>query len=235
MVPALSRRSRPGGGSTPLVQWLSVAGIILALHIAIWREFSISLPTSSSKIISRIEVELRAIEPPPRQTRIAQPPQKTTAQSQLIARQPISTSSSRRIPDSPSNSITPPIVQADVPVAASPAPVPMESPVPDPTPSNSLSETTVPPRNPAYLHNPKPIYPMAARRAGYEGKVIVRALIQTDGSAERVEVKKSSGYELLDRAALEAVRKWRFIPAKRGSEPIVEWVDIPWIFKLEEE
>lgn len=97
------------------------------------------------------------------------------------------------------------------------------------------AESLAPPRfNAAYLNNTSPAYPVAARRLGYEGTVVIRARIQIDGSADRVEIKKSSGHGILDQAALEAVRKWRFIPAKRGSEAVVEWVEIPWQFKLEE-
>lgn len=227
----------PAGASQPIFQWLSVASIIFALHILVWHELSIGLPTPSSKIISRIEVELRTIEPLPRQSPpLAQPPKKITAPPRLTERRPLSNSPSRVLPDSPPQSRTPPSAQADTPLVAAPPPASVESAAPAALPPNtSVNEPVIPPRSPAYLHNPKPLYPLAARRAGYEGKVTVRALIQIDGSAERVELKKSSGYELLDRAALEAVKKWRFIPAKRGSEIIVEWVDIPWTFKLEED
>ena len=119
-------------------------------------------------------------------------------------------------------------------------PTPVQAPSPDKLVSQkaaSPAETeplTAPRFNAAYLHNPTPVYPAAARRTGYEGTVVIRARIQIDGSADRVEIKKSSGHGVLDQAALEAVRKWRFIPARRGNEAVVEWVEIPWQFKLEE-
>lgn len=120
-------------------------------------------------------------------------------------------------------------------------PAPANAPTPDkPASPKAASPTenapiTAPRFNAAYLHNPTPVYPAAARRAGYEGTVVIRARIQVDGNADRVEIRKSSGYGVLDQAALEAVRKWRFIPAGRGNEAVVEWVDIPLKFKLEDE
>jgi len=47
-----------------------------------------------------------------------------------------------------------------------------------------------------------------------------------------VELKSTSGSERLDQAALDAVRQWRFVPAKRGSEAIAAWVVVPISFSL---
>jgi protein TonB len=91
-----------------------------------------------------------------------------------------------------------------------------------------------PPRHhAAYLSNPPPAYPLAARRRGIEGTVLVRAEISAGGECQRAELKKTSGHEMLDNAALEAVKKWRFVPAKRGSQAVVAWVEVPITFKLE--
>ncbi len=85
-----------------------------------------------------------------------------------------------------------------------------------------------------YLHNPKPAYPIVSRRNGEEGKVQLRVRVATDGSAMEVEVKQSSGFPRLDAAAREAVLKWRFVPAKRGSDAIESWVGVPIVFSLEQ-
>jgi TonB family protein len=76
---------------------------------------------------------------------------------------------------------------------------------------------------PRIIENPKPVYPLEARQKGYEGKVLLRVEVLTNGRVGKVEVKKSSGYELLDQAALEAMKRWRFIPAKRGKVPFRSW------------
>jgi periplasmic protein TonB len=87
--------------------------------------------------------------------------------------------------------------------------------------------------NAAYLHNPLPRYPAAARRAGEQGTVVLRVLVSRDGTAARVELDKSGGSPHLDAAARETVRAWRFTPARRGAEAIESWVVVPVVFRLE--
>jgi protein TonB len=86
--------------------------------------------------------------------------------------------------------------------------------------------------NVAYLNNPPPDYPPVARRMRVEGTVVLRALVDTTGRAEELLVEQTSGAPLLDEAALNAVRKWRFVPARRGPEPIARWVEVPVRFRL---
>lgn len=83
-----------------------------------------------------------------------------------------------------------------------------------------------------YLHNPKPEYPAAAKQRGWEGTVRLRVKVSASGAAEQVDIQQSSGYDLLDDAALEAVRQWRFVPAKRGDTPIASSVVVPLVFRL---
>jgi protein TonB len=87
--------------------------------------------------------------------------------------------------------------------------------------------------NAAYLHNPLPRYPAAARRAGEEGTVTLRVLVARDGTVARVEVEQSSGSPHLDAAARETVKAWRFTPARRGGEAIESWMVVPVVFRLE--
>lgn len=84
-----------------------------------------------------------------------------------------------------------------------------------------------------YLNNPKPVYPPLSRRLREEGKVVLRVLIETDGSASRAEIRSSSGYERLDQAALQTVLKWRYLPAMRNGVPEAMWFNIPVNFVLE--
>lgn len=83
-----------------------------------------------------------------------------------------------------------------------------------------------------YAHTPKPGYPELARREGWEGTVLLRVLVNPQGTAERVEVNRSSGFEMLDRAALETVKGWRFHPARYGERQVESWVQIPIVFRL---
>jgi len=86
---------------------------------------------------------------------------------------------------------------------------------------------------PRYDLNPKPPYPDVARRRGQEGVVILSVLVLKDGSVGKIRVARSSGYDLLDSAALETVARWRFVPAKVGDEPVDMEVQVPIRFKLE--
>jgi protein TonB len=83
------------------------------------------------------------------------------------------------------------------------------------------------------LHNPKPPYPLAARRQGIEGRVLLAAHVRADGACGGVTLKQSSGHALLDDAALTTVRRWRFLPARRGNAAVDSWVEIPISFRLE--
>jgi TonB family protein len=86
---------------------------------------------------------------------------------------------------------------------------------------------------PRYAENPKPLYPQEAREKGYEGEVVLRVEVLSNGRVGQIEIKKSSGYELLDRSALTAVKEWKFIPAKKDDAPIPLWVNIPVKFQLQ--
>ncbi|HYA37881.1 MAG TPA: energy transducer TonB [Candidatus Methylomirabilis sp.] len=85
------------------------------------------------------------------------------------------------------------------------------------------------------LHNPKPPYPLAARRRSQEGRVILQAHVREDGHCSEVQIKQSSGYELLDASALQTVQRWRFVPAMRGGAIVDSWVEIPIVFRLRED
>jgi TonB family protein len=86
---------------------------------------------------------------------------------------------------------------------------------------------------PSYAENPKPLYPQEARERGYEGEVVLKVEVLISGRVGQIEIKKSSGYELLDRSALTTVKQWRFIPAKKDETPIPLWVNIPVKFQLQ--
>lgn len=94
-------------------------------------------------------------------------------------------------------------------------------------------EVTEPPRfGVAYLNNPKPKYPSLSRRSGEEGRVLLRVLVDANGNPETVEISSASGFERLDNAALEAVKQWRFVPAKKNNTPMSAYVTVPINFSL---
>ena len=83
-----------------------------------------------------------------------------------------------------------------------------------------------------YAYNPKPTYPDAAKREGWQGTVLLRVLINSQGEPATIEINDSSGFEILDQAALTTVRRWRFHPAHQGDQRIASWVKIPIVFRL---
>lgn len=87
---------------------------------------------------------------------------------------------------------------------------------------------------PRYRENTPPAYPLVARLRGYEGMVLLTAEIFTDGGVGGLKIKKSSGYEVLDRSAVKAVKTWKFEPGTRLGKPISMWVDVPVKFILKD-
>ena len=135
-------------------------------------------------------------------------------------------------PEAPTERVTPPAppeplppIEIPVPIAAAPAPAPVAAPPPLPP--------LVPPSfNAAYLNNPPPVYPSLSRRMGEEGRVMLRVHVSEQGTATQVQLRTSSKHPRLDEAALEAVRRWRFVPARRGDQPVAAWVIVPISFSL---
>ena len=84
-----------------------------------------------------------------------------------------------------------------------------------------------------YLQNPKPPYPALSTRLGEQGKVVVRVLIGVDGTAQKADIKQSSGFDRLDQAALGTVLRWRYVPGKRAGIPEAMWFNVPINFVLE--
>lgn len=85
----------------------------------------------------------------------------------------------------------------------------------------------------SYLQNPEPEYPRMSKRLGEQGRVLLHVVVDTAGNPTEVTLKKSSGHERLDEAAIEAVKGWRFIPAMRNKVALVAAVDVPVKFSLQ--
>ncbi len=152
----------------------------------------------------------------------------------------------------PEPRVTPPHPK---PVESRPRPVqqpqqiasPQESPAPSPVavpPAPTFSSPTAPtavsapltqPRFDAeYLDNPKPPYPSLSRRLNEQGRVVLRVHVLAGGSVDDVQLQTSSGFARLDHSALDTVRRWKFAPARRGSEAVAAWVLVPIVFTLKE-
>lgn len=100
-----------------------------------------------------------------------------------------------------------------------------------PPPSAALAPGTT--AVPIPGQNPPPRYPATAMRRGVTGTVLVRVEVGVDGTPTDVQVAKRSGSRDLDRAAIDAVRDWRFRPGQRDGQPVTSVVTIPIDFSLE--
>ncbi|WP_285314740.1 energy transducer TonB [Stenotrophomonas maltophilia] len=146
----------------------------------------------------------------------------------------------------PPTDTPPPPVKNLSPPKPSPVPPPPQAPVvdvPEPRPSDIVTPPS-PPAPPApatsieasvdissKAMNP-PRYPPAAFRAGIQGEVILIIDVDANGNVTNVTVEKSSRNRDLDRAAMEAARKWRFNAAESGGKKAAGRVRVPVNFAL---
>lgn len=119
-----------------------------------------------------------------------------------------------------------------VPAAAPAAPAATSTSSGNPRPT-ATAAVVLPSSDADYLNNPTPTYPSMSRRMGEQGTVLVRAFINTDGRAEKVEIRTSSGYSRLDEAALATVQRWRYVPGQRAGVAEAMWFNVPIRFLLD--
>lgn len=172
-----------------------------------------SSPTQADRKASPASTKPESINRKARQQRMPAPVAKSAKSRPLIdASNSLAESARQTEPFSPS---------------ASAESAPADDPAPAPAP-------ITPPRfNASYLDNPSPDYPAQSRSEGEEGRVVLRVFVSAQGSAEQVEIRKSSGFHRLDESARVTVGHWRFVPAHRAGEPVAAWVNVPITFSLE--
>ncbi|MEJ5991888.1 energy transducer TonB [Ramlibacter sp. PS3R-8] len=224
-----------------------IAGSVLALHAAALWALQSGLVRRAVEVVVPVEILSSIVTPPapvqptppappapPAQPAPPQPqkPKPVVQRSRPApapapAPMPVATPSPAPAPQAPVGVAepqpAPPPIAAPVTAAAAPSP----APAPPPPPAVQLPST-----NADYLQNPPPAYPPISRRLREQGKVLLHVQISAQGAALDAQVKRSSGYDRLDRAALDAVLKWRYVPGKRGGVPETMWFDVPVDFVL---
>ena len=212
-----------------------IAGSVVLFHVAALWALQTGLLRRAVEIIVPAEILSEIITPPAPKVEPpppAPPPVKPIRKIELPPPPlPVAIADPTPAPNAPTGVVAPqppaPPIAAPVNVAAPPAPVP--APVAPPAPP----KIDLPSSDAAYLQNPKPAYPSISKRLGEQGKVVVRVLIGLDGTAQKAEIRQSSGYDRLDQAALATVQKWRYVPGKRAGVPEAMWFNIPINFVLE--
>jgi protein TonB len=228
----------------------------VGLHALVLFGFSLATPArplALSDEPSSVDVSLAAAPPEPAPPVAAPTPAEPAPTPEPAATpEPIPTPAPQPAPDIP----TPPPQAAPAPDEES-LPAPGSTPAPEhPKPAPHRRSKPATPHSAAgpaaalagaasrgapngpvsshasYLSNPKPDYPAEARRQRQEGVVLVSVEVDGDGRPSDVTLGRSSGFPLLDEAAVQAVRRWRFEPARAAGLPVSSRVEVPVRFSL---
>ena len=219
----MTTRPRPGGNS-------SRAGLVAAIALHVVAVVALlSYEPARTALLAAAPIMVELITPPkPPEPKLAPP-------VELPKPKPVAKVVAPKRPVEP-----PPIVVAPSEAPSSVVTAPPAPPTSAAAPSADTAAAgpgpvaiTPPIFNAGYLENPSPAYPPVSRRMREEGKVMLRVLVNARGAADDVQIRTSSGIARLDEAAQETVRRWKFVPAKRGGEAVAAWVLIPISFRLE--
>lgn len=188
----------------PLLQHALVIAIVMALHLAVLTTWLMQ-PSRAAITLHEMELSFAVTE------QIEALPQKPIPAQPMSVEQP---------------------VPKDEPEAVSEASPAVAAVLPS-LPDNSAASDIEPDYKASYLNN-RLSYPLAARRAGIQGRVLLNVEVLADGMSGQLQVHQSSGYTVLDRAALNSVKTWRFVPARRAGRTVSEWFKIPIQFSLKD-
>lgn len=195
-----------------------VAGIHVAAASALLGLGVVDIPRAQNKRLTVVDIRIptpKAELPPRPQPEVV--PETVTQDPTPAAIKPRIELSSK-----PSTAMKPPLPQPAAPAHVDASPAPPAPPAP----------VTPPDFSAAQLNNPGPRYPYASRRNREEGTVMLKVLVTPDGLAGEVKINQSSGFERLDAAAIQTIRKWRFVPARQAGKAIAAWVLVPIDFYL---
>jgi protein TonB len=219
---AMARPDKASPPAAPLGERLGVVALVVAVHGALmyawWAqpeppvvqvsEMSVSVAVRQAEV-AKPEAQPEPIPPKPRVERVAEKPMPKRTEPEAVE-------------PAPQSEAAPPVETPPQTVTAPPAVA--AAPVID----------TAPDYKAAYLNNPRPSYPMSARRMGWEGRVVLNVEVLATGYCGDASVFQSSGHEVLDNAALRTVKGWRFVPASRAGHPVTQWFKVPIQFSLKE-
>ena len=209
---------------------LAIAGSVALFHVAALWALQTGLIQRVVAAVLPVVVFSEFIEPP--QPKVTPPPLRPRPVVPTLIKRtaslppppmPLAVADAAPAPNAPTGMVHAPLALPPMtaPVAATPTLV------------ASPPKVELPSSDADYLQNPRPAYPAMSKRLGEQGRVIVRVLIGVDGSAQKVEIRQSSGFERLDQAALATTQRWRYVPGKRGGVAEAMWFNVPINFVLE--
>jgi periplasmic protein TonB len=218
---------------------IAIAGSVVLFHVAALWALQTGLLRRTVEIVVPVHIlsefitpPAPKVEPPP----ASPPPKPAEPVKQPVARKlerelppaprPIAIPESRPAPNAPTGVLE---AQPPAPPIAAPAAPEARPAAPAPAPT----KVELPSSDASYLQNPAPVYPPISKRLGEQGQVVVRVLIGADGTPQKAQLKRSSGFERLDQSALEYVMKCRYVPGKVGGVPRAMWYEAPVTFVLQ--
>ncbi len=213
---------------------MAIVSSVLVFHAAALWALQSGLVRKAVEIIVPVEMLSQLIEPPKPKppppappAPVKQPVVKTKAPTLPPPPQLMAIADTTPAPNAPTGVTTPqpPAPPIAAPVAVAPPAPPAAPPAPP--------KITLPSSDADYLHNPLPSYPSMSKKLGEQGKVLVRVYIGTDGLPDKAELKRSSGFERLDKAALEYIMKCRFVAGKVNGVAQPMWYEAPVNYILE--
>ena len=222
-----------------------VSSVVMFHLVALWALHTGLLRRMAEVVVPVMMVSQSEPPPPPPVVKPAEPlkpPPPVTPKPP--PQQPVMTP-----PPSPPPTTPAPVAPEPAPVVAAPAAPAATATVPSPPPAPAVAtpapalvaapsapvKVELPNSKADYLHNPPPEYPPMSVRRGEQGQVLLKVLIGADGLPQKVELLNSSGFERLDKAALEAAMRWRYVPGKRGGVAEAMWYQVPMVFNLKKE
>jgi protein TonB len=217
-----------------------VLTVVTALHLAGIGRLLVSKPPAyaAPEASPIFQVSLQKLPPPPPPRATVPRPADAPLQSDAERARPQQTRPVPILVDTPTTDPVPPDTQVkkyeigDELLPGEPGP-----PMPEGVPGGQGTEPGPVEETPVYwklklVDMRPPVYPPRCLRMGIEGRVRVRVLVGENGKVQEVTLDRSSGESALDESALEAVRTWRFEPARRNGVPVRAWAIVPVEFKL---
>jgi len=208
--------------------------VVLVAHVGLLSLMFGQSPETTNKptqatVIQGILVAAAPPQPPPPPPPKPKPPKKVTPKPEpKPLAQKVKIEEAPAVIEEPPEEIIEPVEPEVEPFPEEPIQQPVETP-----PQVTQVTEVIPPRVDAYQHNnPAPRYPKLSKRLREEGTVLLQLLINQNGTVSEVEIKTSSGYPRLDRAAIKAVKRWRYTPASQGSETIAYRYEQPVHFAM---
>lgn len=224
MHTALSPRLSPMALTLVVLAHLGVMAGIVSL-----RDTSMPMPTPA------LMVDIIAPEPaplqPPKPAPAKQPTVVQKVRPRAVAVPPVLATQS---PATPEAQVVPKAPAPATPAPTSPNTEAPTSAAPAATVAPPAPAPTAPRFDAAYLDNPTPVYPPLSRRANEQGRVVLKVFVEASGAPSQVEVRTSSGFERLDKSAVAAVSRWKFVPARQGHDAVAASVLVPIVFSLKD-